>query len=199
MKSKIRIPVQKRSIEKRKKIIDAALKIFNEKGYFNTNTAEIANVAELSTGSLYAYFKDKKDIFLEVTNLYGNTIYNHSVKELSKIKDTNDLDLMIKTTINIILESHKIYSKFHQEMMALCYIDNEIRYQVREQQKLLLNKYKEEFKNFDLNLKNKNEKNFLLYSLIEGTCHEIIYNEKSNLDKDILIEECAAIIKKILL
>ncbi|MBU3092003.1 TetR/AcrR family transcriptional regulator [Clostridium sp. CF011] len=199
MKSKIRIPVQKRSIEKRKKIIDAALKIFNDKGYFNTNTAEIAKEAELATGSLYAYFKDKKDIFLEVTNLYGNTIYNHSVKELSKIKDTNDLDLMINTTINIILESHKIYSKFHQEMMTLCYIDNEIRYQVREQQKLLLNKYQEEFKNFDLNLKNKSEKNFLLYSLIEGTCHEIIFNEKSNLDKDILIEECAEIIKKLLL
>lgn len=199
MNRQIRIPVQKRSIEKRKKIIDAALKIFNEKGYFNTNTAEIAKEAELATGSLYAYFKDKKDIFLEVTNLYGITIYNHSVKELSKIKDTNDLDLMIKTTINIILESHKIFSNFHQEMMTLCYIDNDIRYQVREQQKLLLNKYKEEFKNFDLNLINKNEKNFLLHSLIENTCHEIIYNEKSNLEKDILIEECAEVIKKILL
>ncbi|SFD25680.1 TetR/AcrR family transcriptional regulator [Clostridium uliginosum] len=197
MKREIRIPVQKRSIEKRNKIIDAALQIFNEKGYFNTNTAEIAKRAELATGSLYSYFKDKKDIFLEVSNLYGHTIYNHSVKELSKIEDTNDLDLMIKTTINIILESHKIYSKFHQEMMTLCYIDNEVKYQVREQQKLLLNKYIEKFKN--LNFKNSKEEYFLLYSLIEDTCHEIIYNEKSDLDREDLIEVCVALIKKILL
>ncbi|MBU3175368.1 TetR/AcrR family transcriptional regulator [Clostridium estertheticum] len=199
MKREIRIPVQKRSIEKRKKIIDAALKIFNEKGYFNTNTAEIAKEAELATGSLYAYFKDKKDIFLEVTNLYGNAIYNHSVNELSKIKDTNDLDLIIKTTINIIIESHKIYSNFHQEMMTLCYIDNDIKYQVREQQKLLLNKYIEEFKYFNLNLKHNKEKYFLIYSLIEDTCHEIVYDGKSILDRDVLVEECVEVIKKVLL
>ncbi|MCB2357768.1 TetR/AcrR family transcriptional regulator [Clostridium estertheticum] len=199
MKREIRIPVQKRSIEKRKKIIDAALKIFNEKGYFNTNTAEIAKEAELATGSLYAYFKDKKDIFLEVTNLYGNAIYNHSVTELSKIKDTSDLDLIIKTTINIIIESHKIYSNFHQEMMTLCYIDNDIKYQVREQQKLLLNKYIEEFKFFNLNIKHSKEKYFLIYSLIEDTCHEIVYDDKSTLDRDVLINECVKVIKKVLL
>jgi AcrR family transcriptional regulator len=195
MKREIRIPVQKRSIEKRKKIIDAALQIFNEKGYFNTNTAEIAKRAELATGSLYAYFKDKKDIFLAVSNLYAHTIYNHSIKELNKIKDTNDLDLMIKTTINIILESHKIYPKYHQEMMILCYMDNEIKYQVREQQQLLLNKHIETFNN--LNLKNNNEEYFLLYSLIEDTCHEIIYNEKSDLDSEVLIEVCVAVVKNI--
>ncbi|MBX4263992.1 TetR/AcrR family transcriptional regulator [Clostridium estertheticum] len=199
MKREIRIPVQKRSIEKRKKIIDAALKIFNEKGYFNTNTAEIAKEAELATGSLYAYFKDKKDIFLEVTNLYGNAIYNHSVTELSKIKDTSDLDLIIKTTINIIIENHKIYSNFHQEMMTLCYIDNDIKYQVREQQKLLLNKYIEEFKFFNLNIKHSKEKYFLIYSLIEDTCHEIVYADKLILDRDVLIDECVKIIKKVLL
>ncbi|MBU3216872.1 TetR/AcrR family transcriptional regulator [Clostridium estertheticum] len=199
MKREIRIPVQKRSIEKRKKIIDAALKIFNEKGYFNTNTAEIAKEAELATGSLYAYFKDKKDIFLEVTNLYGNAIYNHSVTELSKIKDTSDLDLIIKTTINIIIENHKIYSNFHQEMMTLCYIDNDIKYQVREQQKLLLNKYIEEFKFFNLNIKHSKEKYFLIYSLIEDTCHEIVYADKSILDRDVLIDECVKVIKKVLL
>ena len=198
MKREIRIPVQKRSIEKRQKIIDAALKIFNEKGYFNTNTAEIAKEAELATGSLYAYFKDKKDIFLEVADLYENTIYNHIVEELNKLKDTNDEDLMIITTINIIIESHKIFPKFHQEMMTLSYMDNEIRYRFRKEQGLLVIKCMEEFKNININIKNNKEKYFLIYSLIEDTCHEIVYNEKSNLDKDALIEICATSVKKML-
>ncbi|WP_242949545.1 TetR/AcrR family transcriptional regulator [Clostridium pasteurianum] len=80
MSKGIRIPVQKRSIEKRKKIIDTATKIFNDKGYLNTTTAEIAKEAGLATGSVYAYFKDKKDIFVEVLKLYSNSIYNNTIK-----------------------------------------------------------------------------------------------------------------------
>jgi AcrR family transcriptional regulator len=198
MERKIRIPIQKRSIEKKKKIIDAALKIFNEKGYFNTNTAEIAKEADLATGSLYAYFNDKKDIFLEVTDLYSNMIFNQSAIELNKIKNTSNLDLVIKATIDITLQMHKISSKFHQEMMTLSYMDDEIRCRFRTQRELLTNRYMEAFENINISFKNNKEKYFLIYSLIEDTCHEIIYNENSNLDKEILIGECAEAIKKIL-
>ena len=40
--SEIRIPTQKRSIEKRNKIIEKGFELICEKGYYNTNTAEIA-------------------------------------------------------------------------------------------------------------------------------------------------------------
>ena len=40
-----RIPVQKRSIEKRKRILEAGFQLFCEKGYYKTNTAEIAKYA----------------------------------------------------------------------------------------------------------------------------------------------------------
>ena len=62
----IRKPVQKRSIETKKKIVDAAYALFSEVGYFNTNTAEIAKRAGVSTGIVYGYFKEKRDIMREV-------------------------------------------------------------------------------------------------------------------------------------
>ena len=40
--NEIREPVQKRSIEKKEKIIKAGFDLICEKGYYNTNTAEIA-------------------------------------------------------------------------------------------------------------------------------------------------------------
>ena len=38
----IRKPIQKRSIEKKEKIIESGFELICEKGYYNTNTAEIA-------------------------------------------------------------------------------------------------------------------------------------------------------------
>ena len=40
--TKTRVPTQKRSIEKRQKIVKAGFDLFCEKGYYKTNTAEIA-------------------------------------------------------------------------------------------------------------------------------------------------------------
>ena len=56
----IRTPQQKRSEETRKRIIAAAERLFSEKGYYNTNSKEIAKAANVSIGSFYSYFKDKK-------------------------------------------------------------------------------------------------------------------------------------------
>ena len=61
MANAIRQPIQERANEKKQKIIEAGYKLFAEKGYYNTNTQEIAKAAGVSTGIVYSYFKDKKD------------------------------------------------------------------------------------------------------------------------------------------
>ena len=52
--------------QRRKSIIDAAEKIFFQKGFDNTTMDEIAEEAELSKGTLYLYFKSKEELFLEI-------------------------------------------------------------------------------------------------------------------------------------
>jgi AcrR family transcriptional regulator len=71
----IRQPIQKRSIEKKEKIIEAGFNLICEKGYYNTNTAEIAKNAGVSTGIVYQYFKDKHDILIEGMKLYSSSIF----------------------------------------------------------------------------------------------------------------------------
>ena len=66
----IREPNQERSIEKKNKIIEASYEIFSEAGYYGTNTTDIAKRAGVSTGIVYSYFKDKRDILLYVLNIY---------------------------------------------------------------------------------------------------------------------------------
>ena len=43
----------------------AGFDIFCEKGYYKTNTDEIAKYAGVSIGAPYSYFEDKRQIFIE--------------------------------------------------------------------------------------------------------------------------------------
>lgn len=61
---KTREPQQKRSIEKKNRIIETGFRLMCENGYQKTTTADIAKAAGVSTGIIYSYFKDKRDIFI---------------------------------------------------------------------------------------------------------------------------------------
>ena len=74
----IREPIQKRSIEKKEKIIESGFELICEKGYYNTNTAEIAKNAGVSTGIVYQYFKDKHDILIDALKKYADNIFQIS-------------------------------------------------------------------------------------------------------------------------
>lgn len=54
---------QKEREDKRTLILDAARKIFLEKGYTNTSIRNIAEEIEHSPGTIYLYFRDKDEIF----------------------------------------------------------------------------------------------------------------------------------------
>ena len=60
---------------RREEIIDAAQKIFFQKGLIVATMDEIAEAAELSKGTLYLYYKSKEDLYLAVM-LRGLDILN---------------------------------------------------------------------------------------------------------------------------
>jgi AcrR family transcriptional regulator len=52
-----------RDKEKPAQIIEAAFSVFGETGFTATVIKDIANRAGISSGTIYTYFKDKKDLF----------------------------------------------------------------------------------------------------------------------------------------
>jgi len=62
----IRTPLQKRSIAKKNAVVATAKQMFLEEGYVAVNTNVIARRAGVSVGTLYSYFKDKREIFLHI-------------------------------------------------------------------------------------------------------------------------------------
>ena len=53
-------------VDKKKKILEAALKLFVEKGIDNTSTALISKEAGIAAGTLYVYFETKVDLIIEL-------------------------------------------------------------------------------------------------------------------------------------
>jgi AcrR family transcriptional regulator len=52
-----------RDEEKPAQIIEAAFSVFGESGFTDTLIKDIADKAGISSGTIYTYFKDKKDLF----------------------------------------------------------------------------------------------------------------------------------------
>jgi AcrR family transcriptional regulator len=59
---------QRRIARRRREILEAAARVFSEKGYANATTREIADEADLAEGTLYNYFGGKREILLAIAD-----------------------------------------------------------------------------------------------------------------------------------
>ncbi|MFI9551233.1 TetR/AcrR family transcriptional regulator [Nonomuraea endophytica] len=57
-----RAPVQRRSAERVERILDAAARLLDESGYEGLSTRRVAAVTGLPIGSVYRYFRDKREL-----------------------------------------------------------------------------------------------------------------------------------------
>jgi AcrR family transcriptional regulator len=55
-------------------ILDAAAHVFSQKGYQNATTKEIAEAADVSEGTLYNYFANKRELLIGVARAYADEV-----------------------------------------------------------------------------------------------------------------------------
>lgn len=55
-----------RSTERKNQIINAAIKVFANKGFYNSTVADVARVAGIADGTIYLYFKGKDDLLISL-------------------------------------------------------------------------------------------------------------------------------------
>lgn len=193
--SNIRIPKQKRSIEKRNKIIEKGFELICKNGFYNTNTNDIAKYANVSTGIVYQYFNDKKEIFLEGINLYYNSIM---FPILDVLESKNNLDDIIDEIINKFLLKHTLSKNAHEEIIALSHLDEDVSKIFHEKELEMTNKTIEFLNSLNINLNNKKEKVHIIIGIIENLCHSIIYHDDDCFNYDEMKKEVILIIKYII-
>ncbi|WP_072557555.1 TetR/AcrR family transcriptional regulator [Lactiplantibacillus plantarum] len=110
-----RSPVQKRSIQARKKILDVSEKLFEEKGFYRTKICDIATLSAVSVGTVYAYFNNKSEILMEIMKQFRTNLLSEMNGKLSDAKMNNAQT--VERFVSIFFQMH---SRLSQEFRDDC-------------------------------------------------------------------------------
>jgi len=107
------VEINKRSgIASKKRILDAASRVFSEYSYAGSSMRMITGVANISIGGPYLYFKNKEDLYL---TLMKTRMDDFSDKTIESVKDINDPSEAITSFITMSLD----YAKKHKDIILI--------------------------------------------------------------------------------
>ena len=93
-----------KTVNKRERILMAAVEVFTRRGYNNVRMEEIAETAGIGKGTLYEYFDSKMQLFNEMIikswEEYSNSLTADSIHELN-----------FEESIREIIKGHFTFSK----------------------------------------------------------------------------------------
>ena len=195
----VRRPQQKRSLEKLELIKHTALQLFSEKGYFSTTTNEIAKQAGISIGTLYSYYRDKKDIYEElVREHYENAAQRADAAQLpEELSPRQTIYGMLAAT----MQSHFVNTAFQKEMAALSAQSEEMRaieQKYRGNMSIALASMLEGYRDF-YRITDFNTAAMLIQTSLEAVIHETVFYP-NDYDKEAVLKEltdmfCAYLLK----
>jgi len=81
---------ERERLQHKREIMDAALRLFSEKGYHNVSMEEIAKEAEFSVGTLYNFFKSKEELYKSLVQEVADKFHSLLIKAIDREGDEID-------------------------------------------------------------------------------------------------------------
>mgnify|MGYP004697049625 CR=1 FL=1 len=193
----VREPIKKSSIEKKNRIIKMGFELMCDKGYYNVTCVDIARYAGVSTGIIYQYFNDKRDIFLAGVRNYSNSV----MFPMNEVLDTVCFDVSkIDDFISLMIDRFIMSKSAHAQLSAMSCLDNDVANVFHENEMIMTDKIVSILENNNIEIDNSREKTHIIIGLIDNFCHEVVYHKHDNLNYDLMKKEvvslCVSIFKK---
>lgn len=188
-----RVPTQKRSIEKKQRIKDAALKLMSEKGYFATSSNEIAREAGVSIGTFYSYFKDKKELYAElVDDIYTAVLTPINLNELP---DDLSIEETVQLYVTAVFRGHEYQTAFQREISSLSEQSDEFRAIEMVHKSNILHVFSEALKAYREELKPQDleTSTYIILTTVEAVIHDTLFHNGDK-NKEAVIRELTAMI-----
>jgi TetR/AcrR family fatty acid metabolism transcriptional regulator len=104
---------EKKAVDKRSVILDAALKTFVKRGYPETRVSEIAAEAKVAEGTLYNYFQSKEDLLLALFDEKWGGIIDDIRSKISRLDDPNKkLKVMFSVVVRLFRKDRHLAEIF---------------------------------------------------------------------------------------
>lgn len=152
---------------KREVILVAAIKIFAQKSYNGTTTSEIAKEAGVAEGTIFRYFKTKKDILIKgvidkFTEFVGDKLISEQLIRVIEVNEDKGekeiLKIIIKDRIELVKKYKDIMKVVVSESLYNDEVANSIKKNILPKAKYVIRKFlvtyieKGEFRNVDLDV-----------------------------------------------
>jgi AcrR family transcriptional regulator len=165
--------------EKRRQIIEGAIKVLNKKGFHKATVREIAQEAKIGLGSVYDYVNSKDDILYLFFENYVNTFFDKVKSRASQITDPL---LRLEVTFQAFVEA----AMELEDQVMLSY--TQARYVKKNYLKVILRKESEIVEHFRKIISELGEgpfgsfleANFLVYSGVFGVLRRWILRPRND-------------------
>ena len=184
MAQEVREPKQERSIEKKNKIVKAGYELFSTVGYYNTNTAQIAKQAGVSTGIVYGYFKDKRDILLDVLEIYVNTAFAPVLEMIDNLSAPLDFHEIAAHVLDGAIEIHKKQANIHEALHSLSHTDEAVNKKFIDLEDEITLAIADKLKSLGVNEPDLNERIHFAMDIVQSFSHEYVYDHHTYIDYD---------------
>lgn len=200
MSQEVREPQQQRSIDKKNRIIEAGYELFAKVGYFNTNTSEIAKKAGVSTGIVYGYFHDKRDILIEVLGIYIDNVFYPVFEMFDKITAPVDFDFIITHSIDNAVKVHENNASIHEALHSLSSTDKTVRDKFMALENDMTTRFVAKLRSLGYDREDIFERVHLAMETVQSYAHEKVFDKHSYIDYDrmrkIVIDMLVSLFKK---
>jgi AcrR family transcriptional regulator len=99
-------------VRREEEILDAATRLFAERGFADADVQEIANELQIGKGTVYRYFPSKSELFLAAVDRGMRSLHAHVEVETSRIEDP--LDRVVQA-----IHSYLAFFEEHPELVEL--------------------------------------------------------------------------------
>jgi AcrR family transcriptional regulator len=178
------LPTQKRALEKRSALIQAAQQSFIEHGYENTTAKTIANRAAVATGTFYQYF-DNKDDMLRVIALQRFDHLREHVNAPEASAQQESVEAIFARTLRLIYDFHEQDPELHQVLEQRRHCDPELAAILDEGEGVLQQRVLRFVRSF--NLPSPEAVAFNLFAMSEGLVHRHVFGPQENTPKEQII------------
>ncbi|RLC76450.1 MAG: hypothetical protein DRI61_13265, partial [Chloroflexi bacterium] len=95
--------------ERSRQILEAAAKVFARKGFHQATMKEIAEEADIAPGTIYLYFKNKKDLLVNIPRLVTEPLLEEMQELGEGVFSEDALKQLVRRHLNRALEHVEIF------------------------------------------------------------------------------------------
>jgi AcrR family transcriptional regulator len=171
------LPTQKRALEKRAALVQAAQVSFSELGYEGTTAKTIAEKASVATGTFYQYFDNKDDMLRVIAQQKRDEIYDAMPELTAKTVSNATLstEQLFRDVLELIYSYHEAEADLHQVLEQRRVNDRELDSILLRSEDVMEDKVRQFVCTFNKN--NPEAVAYNLFAMAEGLVHRHVFGD----------------------